>query len=261
MPNLLQFDPGHVLGFFIIFVRILGLMMIAPVLGDGNIPTQVKVGFAFVMSLIFYPVLASPTLGVNPEPMQVVLLVIREMAVGLVMGFTARLLFTALALAGEVIGFQMGVGIANIFDPSSETQVALIGQLHVIFAMLLFVVMDGHHLLVSALVESYQLIPIGQANTSPESVKFITAAIGGVFVIGLKIGAPLITALMAANMSMGLITRAVPQLNVIIVGIPFTIIMGILFLALVFPFFIRMVMVLNERMIEMVLTAAKMLGS
>ena len=260
MPNLLLFEPGQILGFFIIFTRISGLMVAAPVLGDNNIPMQVKVGLAFVMSLVFYPVLAAPTLGNNPPLLDISLLTLREFATGALMGFSVRILFTGLAMAGEVIGFQMGVGIANIFDPSSQTQVALIGQIYMVFALLLFVVLDGHHLLVQALVESYRILPVGEASATAGGAKFFTTISAEIFIIGLKIGAPLIVAMMAANMIMGLITRSVPQLNVIIVGIPFTILMGLAFLAIGFPFFIRALMVLNARVGEVILTAAKLLN-
>ena len=260
MPNLLQFDPGQILGFFIIFTRITGLMMVAPLLGDNAIPTQVKAGLALILSLIFFPVVAAPSLGSNPETLDVFLLTLREFGVGALMGFSARVLLAGLGLAGEVIGFQMGVGIANIFDPTSETQVSLIGQLHIIVALLLFVVLDAHHMLVQALVESYELIPVGQASPTPASVEFFTEITSGLFILGLKIGAPLIVALMTANLSMGLITRSVPQLNVIIVGIPFTIFLGLLFLMLVFPFLIRALIVINDKMGEMILTASKVLS-
>ena len=260
MPNLLLFEPGQILGFFIIFTRITGLMVAAPVLGDNNIPMQIKVALAFVMSLVFYPILAAPSLGNNPQLLDVVLLTMREFAAGALMGFAVRVLLTALALAGEVIGFQMGVGIANIFDPSSQTQIALIGQLYMIFALLLFVVLDGHHLLVRALVESYHILPVGQTTAGAAGVKYFTSITSDIFIIGLKIGAPLIVAMMAANVTMGLITRSVPQLNVIVVGIPFTILLGLAFLAIGFPFFIRALLVLNERVSEVMLTAAKVLN-
>ena len=259
MPNLLQFDPGQILGFFIIFTRIGGLMVAAPVLGDNNIPMQIKVALAFVMSLVFYPILAAPSLGSNPQLLDVVTLTLREFAAGALMGFSIRVLFTAMALAGEVIGFQMGVGIANIFDPASETQIALIGQLYMIFALLLFVVLDGHHLLIRALVESYTILPVGETAATAGGVKYFITITAAIFVTGLKIGAPLIVALMAANVTMGLITRSVPQLNVIVVGIPFTILLGLIFLALGFPFFIRALIALNNQVAEVMLTAAKLL--
>lgn len=260
MPNLLQFDPGQFVGFLIIFTRISGVLVIAPILGDANIPAQVKVAFAFLLSLIFFPVVAAPNLGATPLLSDVAFISLTEFGVGLMIGFAARLMFTAVGLAGEVIGFQMGVGIANIFDPTSETQVALIGQIQIIFALLLFVVLDGHHIFIKALAESYQIIAPGGVSLSAGDVRYVTALVGRIFLLGLQIGAPMIVALMAANFSMGLITRSVPQLNVIMVGIPFTIGLGLIFLVAGFPFFIRALVVMNERLESVLMMLLKALG-
>ena len=162
MPNLLQFDPSQIVGFILIFTRMGGLMIVAPILGDNNIPMQIKVAFTFLLSLVFYPVVAAPNLGANPEIATVGFVAIGEFGIGLLIGFAARLMFTGVSLAGEVAGFQMGVSIANIFDPTSAQQVSLIGQIQVVFALLLFVALDGHHLLIQSLVESYRIIPVGE---------------------------------------------------------------------------------------------------
>ena len=254
MPNLLAFDPAQILGFVVILARVSGLFVSAPILGDGNIPPQLKAAFAFVLSLVFYPVLSAPNIGANPNIVSVALLVGREAAVGLLIGFSARLLFAGISLAGEVIGFQMGLGIANVFDPTSDTQVPLIGQIQITFALLLFVVLDGHHLLIRALVMSYRAIPVGGLDLSQPLFDHMVRMAGGMFVVGLQIGAPLIVAMMAANFSIGLIARSVPQVNVFVVGFPFTIALGLLLLALGFPFFIEAVTALHSQLEGLILS-------
>ena len=260
MPNLLQFDPAQIIGFIVIFTRITGIMTLAPILGDRNIPVQIKVAFAFLLSLVFFPVVSAPNLGANPNLAVVGYVVTTEFGIGLLIGFATRLLFTGVSLAGEVAGFQMGVSIANIFDPSSAQQVSLIGQIQVVFALLLFVVLDGHHMLIESLVESYQIIPAGGLELSEGSMRFFVDQVGKIFLVGLQIGAPLIVALLAANFSMGLIARSVPQLNVIVVGFPFTIGLGLIFLFAGFPFFIRAVMILIERLDNFLMAALKVLA-
>jgi flagellar biosynthetic protein FliR len=208
---------------------------------------QLKAGFAFILSLVFFPVVAAPRIGTDPNAVLIVLLVVRELAVGLLIGFTARLLFTGVSLAGEVIGFQMGIGIANVFDPSSDTQVPLIGQIKLVFAMLLFVILDGHHLLIQALLMSYRLVRPGELSANQTLFTHVSGLAGKVFVVGLQVGAPLIVAMMAANFSIGLIARSVPQVNVFVVGFPFTIALGLLLLALGFPFFVEAVVALHSQ--------------
>lgn len=248
MPNLLSFEPAQFLGFVVILARISGLFVSAPVLNSGNVPVQIKGAFAFVLALVFFPVVTAPQISANPDPVSIALLATIEFGVGALIGFSAQLLYTGITLAGEVIGFQMGLGIANVFDPASDTQVPLIGQVQITFAMLLFVILDGHHLLVRALVMSYRTIePGGLQLSEPLFEQFMELA-ARIFVIGLQVGAPLIVAMMAANFSIGLIARSVPQVNVFVVGFPFTIALGLLLLALGFPFFIEAVKALQSQL-------------
>ncbi len=214
---------------------------------------QVKVALAFILALVFYPVLSAPAIPRNPDVLDMVLLMLIEVSIGALIGFTARLLLAGIAMAGEVAGFQMGLSIANIFDPSSQTQVSLVGQIQTIFALFLLVVMDGHHLLIQAVVASYGPIQPGGFNLSQPLFDQMVGMGGAVFLTGLQIGAPLIVALMAANFSIGLMARSVPQLNVIVVGFPFTIALGLLLMALGFPFFIEAVTALHNLLGETLL--------
>jgi flagellar biosynthesis protein FliR len=254
MPNLLAFEPAQLLGFVVILGRISGLIFTAPVLSDQTIPVQVKAAFAFILSLIFYPVVAAPVVGPNPTAIGVVLLTVKEVGVGALIGFSARLLFAGVAMAGEVIGFQMGIGIANVFDPTSETQLPLIGLIKFNFALLLFVVLDGHLLLIRALLMSYRFIPTGKLVLNEPLFHYLMDLAAKVFVVGLQVGAPLIVAMLAANFSIGLIARSVPQVNVFVVGFPFTIALGLLLLALGFPFFIEAVHALNSQLESLLLS-------
>lgn len=259
MPNLLQFDPAQFVGFFLIFSRISGVMISAPILGDSNIPPFIKVLLTFIISLVFYPVVAAPNLGANPGTAQLLLTTLSEVGIGLLMGYTVRLMFTGIGLAGEVIGFQMGIGMANIFDPTSQTQTSLVGQIQTIFALLLFITLDGHLLFIRSLAGSYQIIQAGGLVMTEGATKFYTAQLGQIFLVGMQLGAPLIVSLMVANLGMGLITRAVPQLNVIIVGIPFTIALGLIFLSAGFPFFIHALILMNEKLESLLMMALRVM--
>lgn len=250
MPNLLGFDPVQIIGFVVIFARITGMMLFAPLLGDRNIPPQVKIGFAFILSLLFYPVVTKLQIPRNPDLLDMAMLMLVEVSVGVLIGFTARLMLAGISMAGDVAGFQMGLSIANIFDPTSQTQVPLIGQIQTIFALFLLVVMDGHHLLIQALIFSYGPIqPGGFTLTQPLFTQIVGMG-GAVFSTGVQVGAPLIVAMLAANFTIGLMGRSVPQINVIVVGFPFTIALGLLVMALGFPFFIEAVARLHNHLTE-----------
>lgn len=257
MPNLLAFDPAQYLGFIVIFARISGVMLSAPVLSDSNVPLQVRAGFTFILSLIFIPVVADPHVPANPQLLDILLLLTAEVGVGLLMGFTARLLFAGVVMAGEIIGYQMGLGIANVYDPTTGGQVPLIGQFKGTFTLLLFVVMDGHHLFIRALASSYRLIEPGGLELTQGLMDHFVGLAGHIFVVGLQIGAPLIVAMMAANFSIGLVARSVPQVNIFIVGFPFTIALGLLLLALSFPFFIEAVAAIHNTLEELLLTGLR----
>ena len=241
MPDLLQFNPTQFLGFLLVFARISGVMLTAPILSDNNIPPQVKTAITFVLAMVFFPLVAPGGLGPDPDVLRVLVLSLGELGIGLLLGFIGRLLFTGVTLAGEIIGFQMGVGVANVFDPGSQAQVSIIGQVQIIFTLLLFVTLDGHHLFIATLAESYAIVPVGGAALGENTFQFVMGLAGNIFVMGLQLGAPLIVSLLAANFSIGLIARSVPQVNVFVVGFPFTIALGILLLALAFPFFMAAV--------------------
>ena len=254
MPNLLQFDPSAILGFVVVFARITGVIVAAPIFGEGTVPVQVKVGLSLIISLIFVPLVTAPQLGPNPPVLKLVYLIAGEVGIGLLIGFSARLLLTGVEIAGEVAGFQMGLGLANVVDPSTQTQVSLLGQTMSLFAVILFVALDGHHLFIEALAGSYSLIAPGEVTLTRKAFDTFMGLAAQMFVIGLRVGAPLVVTLLAANFAMGLVARSVPQMNVFVVGFPFTIGLGLLFLFLGFPFFVQSVAeVLGE--LEMILMA------
>ncbi|MDH4121607.1 MAG: flagellar biosynthetic protein FliR [Deltaproteobacteria bacterium] len=260
MVNLLNFDPNQFLGFFLILTRISGVMAAAPIFGDATTPVPVKSGFALILSLVFYPLVAHPHLPLNPPLMELIVLMTGELAVGLLIGLAARLLMVGIELAGELIGFQTGLGMAHVFDPLSAQQVSLFSQVLSSFALLILVMADGHHLFIEALANSYKLIGTGEFALTRPAYDFVLNLTGSLFVVGIQVGAPLVAALLAANLALGLVARSVPQMNVFVVGVPLTIGMGILFLGIGFPFFIQSVTEVVGRLEPILFGELKALG-
>ena len=240
MTNLISLDTASLLGFVVVFSRISGLIFSAPLLSERTIPRRLKVLLAFIFALVLYPVVGDPSIPNNPETAAIFFLIFQEVVIGLFMGFTAQVLFMAVMLAGEIISFQMGLSAANVLNPSLEAQLPLLSQLLSVLTLLVFTTLDGHHLLIRSVVESYNTLAVGGFDLAASELS-LAGLVGQIFWLGIQFGAPLITALLAANIAIGLLARAVPQINIFIVGFPFTIGLGILFLAIGMPFLQRAV--------------------
>lgn len=246
MADLLNYDAAQLLVFILVLVRVSGIIATAPVLGSNSIPMQVRVVLALVLALILQPFM--PALIVHPDqPSEYLLLIAGELLIGLVLGMVGQILFAAVEFAGTVVGFQMGLSMANVFDPQSQAQISLIGQFERIFATLIFVAMDGHLVVVQAIVRSYDLLPPGGANFSDSLTQEMIRLSAGVFTLGFQLGAPLITALFLANLTMALLARSVPQIQIFIVGFPLTLLLGFMVLMFGVPFFAQAL----HRMFEM----------
>jgi flagellar biosynthetic protein FliR len=212
-----------------------------------------------MLALILYPFI--PLITVYPDrPDHYIMLIASEMLIGLVLGIIARFLFAAVEFAGTVIGFQMGLGMAMVFDPQSQEQISIVGKFENITATLIFLAMDGHLIVLQALVRSYSVLPPGGASISRPLVENLTELSASVFVIGLQIGAPLIVALFLANAIVGLLARSVPQIQVFVVGFPLTLMLGFLFLFFGMPFFAQAVHQMFEKLDTQYFEAINLLG-
>ena len=259
MANLLSYDASQLLAFILVLVRVSGIISTAPVFGSSNIPPQIKVVLSLMLALILYPFI--PLITVYPDrPDHYIMLIASEMLIGLVLGIIARFLFGAVEFAGTVIGFQMGLGMAMVFDPQSQEQISLVGRFQNATATLIFLAMDGHLIVLQALVRSYSVLPPGGASISRPLVENLTELSASVFVIGLQIGAPLIVALFLANAVVGLLARSVPQIQVFVVGFPLTLMLGFLFLFFGMPFFAQAVHQMFEKLDTQYFEAIKLLG-
>lgn len=219
--------------FLLIFVRATGIFVIAPIFSRQNVPNTLKIGFAFFITLIIYNLISYDI--VIYSDLNMVLLIIKEFAVGLIIGFIAYAFFTSLFVAGQIIDAQTGFGMVNVLDPQHNVQIPIMGNFYYTLAVLVFLLVNGHHTIVRALVDSYQLIPIGEFAFNDYIVDQMIGIIGQVFVIGVKLAAPIIVTIFLANVLLGILARTVPQMNVFVVGMPFKIIVGLVVLFFTLP--------------------------
>lgn len=210
--------------------------MLTPVFGRREIPNHARIGLACFLSLIVYPLI--PDVNANIDVLALATLIVKETFVGLSMGYIALMMFSSLYVAGQIIDMQMGFGIVNVIDPQSNTQVPLIGNFYYILTLLIFLTVNGHHVLISALIKSFDIVPISGAIFEKRFLEIITSSFREMFVIGFKVSLPVISIIFITDFAMGIIARTVPQMNVFIVGLPIKIIAGILGMIIVFPMYL-----------------------
>jgi flagellar biosynthetic protein FliR len=162
-----------------------------------------------------------------------------EVIIGVIIGLAGRLAFAGVQIAGQLIGFQMGFAVVNVFDPITSEQVSIIAQLWYLIAMLIFLAVDGHHVFLYAIAESYRIISPLDFHFSAELMQSIVEISKDIFIIAVKIGAPIITALLMTSIGFGLIARTVPQINILIVGFPLKIAIGLIGIGLTLPIFTK----------------------
>ncbi|MDP2694824.1 MAG: flagellar biosynthetic protein FliR [Gallionella sp.] len=218
--------------------RILAMIASSPVLGNKQVPARVKIGLSVLLAIIIAPTIGEMPPAAIGSP-QGMLIMIQQIIIGVAMGFTMRLIFTAVEIAGELAGLQMGLGFASFYDPINAAHSAVVAQWLGMIAALAFLAMDGHLYMLSALAESFHTLPIG--SMIPAKGFYGVASWGGsIFVFGLQISLPLLAALLTTNIALGILTRAAPQLNLFAIGFPITLAIGFLVLALSMPHFITL---------------------
>lgn len=223
--------------FFFPFFRIMALVTSAPVLGAKGSPFRVKIGLA-----IFITLAVAPTLGrfpnVDPGSAMGLMIVAQQIVIGLAMGLAMRIVFSAVEMAGNLIGLQMGLGFATLFDPQNSAQTPVMGSFLGMLAILIFLSLDGHVLMLETLAISFRELPISAHPLSAGGFKLLVSWGSEIFLSGVLLSLPVIAALLLTNISLGIMTRAAPQLNIFSVGFPITLMAGFLIVYLLLPYFI-----------------------
>ncbi len=239
MPtNPFEFNPKDVIAFVLILVRVAGIFLTAPIFASRNIPVTVKAAWILLVTFLIYPVVTFnpqilPTVGLSLG-----IAVIREVLIGFCIGLGATLLFTGIQLAGQIVDIQMGLGMVNIIDPVTSTQISVMGQYYYLVATLVFLAVDGHHLLLKAVVDSFSVVALGNGHFNPALGQEMMHLVSRVFFIAFRVGAPVIGALFITNLALGVVARTVPQMNVFIVGLPLNMAVGLIIVAFSMSFFV-----------------------
>jgi flagellar biosynthesis protein FliR len=222
-------------GFLFPLARIMGLIATAPILSNRAIPARIRMGFGAAMTLALIPALPPSGLIVGSWPGLLALL--QQMLIGIALGFSMRVVFTAIDLAGELIGLQMGLGFAMFYDPDNAAQSPVISEFLGLLAMLIFLSINGHLMLLAVIGNSFEWWPVG-ADLFPANGWMAIARWGStIFSAGVMLALPVIAALLVVNIALAVLTRAAPTLNLFAIGFPVTLIAGFVMLLLSMPFF------------------------
>lgn len=243
--------------FLMILIRMTGLFLITPIFSRNNIPNVLKIGFSFFCSIILIAVLDIEKLEL--VPFELIVFSIKELLVGLMLGFISYLFFTSLYLAGQIIDMQVGFGMVNVFDPQNNIQVPIMGTYYYIISILIFLTIDGHHILLDALIQSYEYIPIGHFKFANDTINQLIKILSTTFIIGVKISAPVLASIFLADVLLGILAKTMPQMNVFIVGMPFKILVGIATIIITLPLFIATLQHIFTNMYEEIFNFLKVI--
>lgn len=243
--------------FLLVFLRVLGLFVTAPVLSNRLVPVQMRVAISFGVTVVVSPLFQSPPL---PNTLVgLVPLAVRELLVGMVIGFVAVLAFTAVQFAGELLDINMGLSMINVLDPMTNIQMPVLGNFLYILGLLIFLSINGHHLLLRALMDSYALVPLGTGTMSAALSESVIRTAGNLFIIGFKVAAPVLAAVFLTTVALGILNRAMPQMNVFMVGLPVQLAMGVFMLMIVLPLYVTFLQTIFRGMFTDVYTSIRLL--
>ena len=211
--------------FLLPLFRIASLLMVMPIIGTKLVPTRVRLYLALAISVLLTPTLP-PMPVVYALTLRSLMLIAQEILIGVMLGFTLQLFFHLFSVAGQIIAVQMGLGFASMIDPSNGVSVPVLGQMLLILVTLLFLAMNGHLVVFEVLAESFITLPVG-TGLSTNHYWELAGKLSWVLGAGLLLVLPAITALLVVNLALGIMTRAAPQLNIISIGYPMTLVIGL----------------------------------
>jgi len=233
--------PAEIEAFILVLLRVSAMVVLLPVFGDRAVPARVKAGSSLIITVLVFPSVSIPeTIGATDHMAMSFVRMAGEVIAGAAIGFAARVVFAAVQMAGELIGIQMGVSIANVIDPISSTQVSIVSEFLYLVALLVFLTVDAHHTFIVAMAESYKTVPLLGVHLGGGLAREMLLMTQSMFVTGIKISAPVMAVLLFLNVGLGIVARTVPQINVFVVGFPLQVAVGLVFIGLSMPFLVTL---------------------
>jgi flagellar biosynthetic protein FliR len=253
--SLLQFQS-----FLLIFSRVGSMLYMMPVIGAKVVPHHFRIGLALLISFILLPLSQVDASVLSYSLPQLAAGIFGEVMVGFIIGLAARLLFAAIEIAGELMGFQMGISVVNVINPEGGIPVPILGQFYSLMAMSIFLGLNAHHYFLQAIGGSFTAIPPFHFGLSESLWTGMASLAGEMFVLALKIGAPVVVSVLMTNLALNIISRTVPQMNILVVGLPITMGLGFLMMAMSMGVFGLLIMDAFQGLDEKIQTLLEVMG-
>jgi flagellar biosynthesis protein FliR len=243
--------------FVMIFLRCASLIVVAPLFGHTNVPAQTKVGLSAFLAFVLYPLVAAHGVDINLQLAGIAVMALKEVMTGLAIGFAAGLMFASTQVAGELIGFDLGLSLATAFDPETGAN-NIIGTFLYLIMVLVFLMLNGPQMVLQALVLSYEVVPIGGFWIGGAAADQLLHMAGLIFATGVKFAAPIIVASFLLNLALAVLARVSPQVNVLFFSFPIKIGVGIVVLMAAAPILVyafkQLLMSFEEELLILVRT-------
>ena len=224
--NSIQQIIDHAPIFTLVLFRIGGLITMAPMLGSASIPVKIRVLFALVLSAAVYPMV--PADVIIPDSLPGLAVAIgAELLIGITMGFALYLMLVGVQVGADLVSYQMGLGMAHLVDPNTELESTVLSQLYLMTATLIYVLMNGHIVLIRSLVQTFETVPLMGATIGIDVLNLLLTILTNAFILGIRVAGPALVAIFLATIALGFISRTMPQLNILAAGFPIRITLGL----------------------------------
>ncbi len=225
-------SPSDIFLFALVLCRIGGLFAALPVFGGKRLPNRIKILAVVSITLVCMPVLNLSAPPVPSDAFGLGFIVIKELLVGLTLAFITQIIFAAVEFSGQIIGMQMGFTMSTVIDPSMGSQTQIMSVIQSLLATLFFLSLGMHHTFIKAIIDSFRLIPLGGWQMSEALLRFLVQSTSDVFILGIRLAAPVMVSLLLTSVVLGVMARAFPQMNVFMVSFPLNIGLGFIVLGM-----------------------------
>jgi len=203
----------------LVFLRVTAVLVLAPGFGNKAVPAAVKIALGAALAAVLYPVVAATQGAMDLRLGGLLVAALREVGAGLIMGFVTGLVFEGVGLAGDLMGFDLGLSLAQLYDPETGTANNVISRLLSMTALMVFFVIDGHHFILEAIYASYRAVPLGGFHVSGQLSSTLVTLAGMTVVVGVKLAAPVLVTSFLLNIGLAVLARVAPQINVLFVTV------------------------------------------
>ncbi|MEI7817863.1 MAG: flagellar biosynthetic protein FliR [Desulfuromonadales bacterium] len=236
-------SPREVIFFMLVLSRVAGIFAALPVFGGRRMPLRVKAITVIMITLVCFPTLSVAIPQVPTDAFSLAMLALTEVMVGLTLAYITQIVFAAVEFSGQIISMQMGLTISSIIDPSQGTQSQTMSVLQTLFATLMFLTLNIHHVFIRAIMDSFKVIPLGGWHLNGELMNFFVTRTADIFIIGIRLAAPVMVALLLTTVALGIMARAFPQMNIFMISMPLNVGLGLVIMGMTLTIFFHVLQV------------------